>query len=251
MLLLGETMSDEIELAVTPTEQVAEQVPETVEQVESEATSETVVETPEQAEEKAKKEPWFQKRIGELTKEKYESKREAEQARIETQQLRDYIESNQQGELGNAESRLARDAAIFREADKVIAERSFNESCNKVYATGKTEFPDFDQSVANLQMVGVSRDFLEIVTSSDAGHKVLNHLGNDLDEAARIAAMPPLQMARELTKLEFKLAQPAKKPVSKAPPPITPITASGTTEGPDPTDIGRWIAAENKRQFGR
>lgn len=239
-------MSEENEITATPAEQDAEQVQEPVEQVESEATTDTVEETPEQAEEKAKKEPWFQKRIGELTREKYEAKRAAEQAKIEAQQLREYLESAQQGEAPTGDVQ----ALVKQEAAKLIAEKSFNESCNKVYATGKSEFPDFDQSVANLQMVGMNREFLEIVTASDAGHKVLHHLGNDLDEAARIAAMPPLQMARELTKLEFKLGQAQPKPVSKVPAPIKPLHTTGSTEGPDPKDIENWIRKRNKELYG-
>lgn len=241
-------MSDENEITATPAEQVAEQVQEPVEQVTSEATTETTEETPEQAEEKAKKEPWFQKRIGELTREKYEAKRAAEQAAIEAQQLREYIESSQQGEQPTGDVQ----ALVKQEAAKLLAERNFNESCNKVYATGKTEFPDFDQSVANLQMVGMNREFLEIVTSSDAGHKVLHHLGNDLDEAARIAAMPPLQMARELTKLEFKLGQAQPKPVSKAPAPIKPIGAGGSTSNglSDDIPIHEWMRRREKERYG-
>lgn len=240
-------MSDENEVTATPADAVDEQAQETVE-IESEATPETTEETPEQAEEKAKKEPWFQKRIGELTKEKYEAKRAAEQAADETRQLREYIEANQQGDepAGNVQ------ALVKQEAAKLIAERSFNESCNKVYATGKTEFSDFDESVANLQMVGMNRDFLEIVATSDAGHKVLNHLGNDLDEAARIAALPPLQMARELTKLEYKLGQTPNKPVSKAPAPIKPIGAGGSTSNglSDDIPINEWMRRRDKERFG-
>lgn len=240
-------MSDEIVLAVTPTEQVAEQVQEPVEIAASEATPETAEETPEQSEEKAKKEPWFQKRIGELTREKYEAKRAAETSAQEVQRLHEYYANQQGTEPGGIDVQ----SYVNSKAQELVAERGFNEACNKVFETGVTEFSDFEQSVSNLQMVGMGRDFLEIVASSDAGHKILNHLGNDLDEAARISALPPLQMARELTRLEYKLATPAKKPVSKAPPPITPITASGSTEGPDASDVSRWIAAENKRQFGR
>ncbi|MHB1098447.1 MAG: hypothetical protein ACYCZR_02715 [Burkholderiales bacterium] len=244
-------MSEEVEAIGTPTEQVeAEQVQEPVEQQEqSEATNDTEAEeTPEQKEEKAKREPWFQKRIGELTREKYEAKRAAEQAAQEAQKLREYLESVQQGEaqqpMGDVQS------LVKQEAAKLIAEQTFNEACNKVYATGKTEFKDFDDSVANLQMVGMNREFLEIVSSSDAGHKVLHYLGNDLDEAARIAAMPPLQMARELTKLEYKLGQEKPKPVSKAPAPIKPIGTGGATPNglSDDLPIDEWMARFNKQR---
>jgi hypothetical protein len=125
---------------------------------------------------------------------------------------------------------------VQQEARRLLAETKFNEACNKVYTQGKSEFQDFDQAVGNLQMVGMSRDFLEFTAASDAGAKLLHHLGKDLDEAARISALPPVLMARELTKLELKLSQPQPKPVSKAPAPITPIAASGSTSK-DPSEM--------------
>lgn len=241
-------MSNEIELAATPAEQVAEQVQDQVEAT-TEATTEAG-ETPEQSEEKAKKEPWFQKRIGELTREKYEAKRAAETSAQEVQQLRNYVEQVQQG--NQPDGGLDVESYVQSRAQEMVSERGFNEACNKVFDAGKTEFPDFEQSVSNLQMVGMSRDFLEIVSSSDVGHKVLNHLGNDLDEAARIAAMSPLKMARELTRLEYKLGQTQPKPVSKAPAPINPIGSGGSTSSglSDDLPIKEWMARREKERFG-
>lgn len=237
-------MSIEEMESATPADAQAEQVQQ-VEQVQgeeatTEQSQEQVEETPE---EKAKREPWFQKRIGELTREKYEAKRQADSVAQEAAQLREQLARIQQGEDAEAEQvdvhTLAR-----QEAQRIVAEQSFNDTCNKVYAAGKAEFPDFDNAVANLQMVGVNRDFLELATSSDAGAKLIHHLGTDLDEAARIAALPPVQMARELTRLEYKLAQPvATKPVSKAPAPITPIGSGGVTDPGlrDDLPIDEWM----------
>lgn len=238
--------------SAVPTDAVEEQEATQVDEVTSpEATTGDEGETPETSEEKAKKEPWFQKRIGELTREKYEAKRAAENATQEAQKLREYMAQIQQG--NQPDGGLDVESYVASKAAEMVAERSFNESCNKVYETGKAEFPNFDQAVSNLQMVGMNRDFLEIVSSSDAGHKVLNHLGNDLDEAARISALPPLQMARELTRLEYKLNQPQAKPVSKAPAPIKPIGAGGSpaTGLSDDLPIEEWMARRNKQRFGK
>ncbi|MGE5650940.1 MAG: hypothetical protein ACM34A_12155 [Bacillota bacterium] len=243
--------------AATPAEQVsAEQdaqvattsAEETTEQTqEQQASQDQQQETPE---EKAKKEPWFQKRIGELTREKYEAKRAAEEAKQQAEQYRQYLAQLQQGEQPPQQPEVDVRTLAQQEAAKMLAEQRFNESCNKVYAAGKTEFPDFDQAVANLQMVGVNRDFLELTTTSDAGAKLLHHLGTDLDEAARILALHPVQMARELTKLEFKLSQPQAKPVSKAPAPIKPIGTGGVTESglSDDLPIDEWMRRHAKRK---
>lgn len=184
-----------------------------------------------------KKEPWFQKRIDVLTREKYEVRREADEARQEAALLREQIARQQQGEPSQAPAGDVETLATQR-ARQIVAEQSFNEACNKVYATGKAEFPNFDASLANLHLVGVGREFLELTATSDAGAKLIQHLGTDLDEAARIAALPPLQMARELTRLEIKLSQVKPKPVSNAPAPLSLVTGtSGGSKSPaDMTD---------------
>lgn len=192
-----------------------------------------------------KRTPWFQKRIDELTRARYEERSRAneleQQALQYRQRLAQFEQQGYQPEQDYQQQPYQQPQADIRtlaqqEAARMLAEQRFAEQCNKVYSDGKAAFPDFDQSIANLQMVGVSRDMLELVTSSDAGAKLFHHLGTDLDEAARIASLPPVQMARELTRLEFKLSQPAApRPVSKAPAPITPLGSSASNEVGDPS----------------
>ncbi|PZX29466.1 hypothetical protein C7416_104471 [Cupriavidus phytorum] len=243
-------MSEELQ-DVTPTEVIPTETGAEVEnQAGSEATAEQEAEqqTDQQQEQAQKKEPWFQKRIGELTREKYEAKRAADEARAEAERYRQALAQGQQGERTEPEFDV--EALAEKKANQKLAEQRFNDACNKVYATGKSEFQDFDQAVSNLQMVGANRDFLELATTSDAGHKLLHHLGTDLDEAARIMVLPPIQMARELTRLEFKLSQPAVKPVSKAPAPIKPVGTGGATSTglSDDLPIDEWMRRHNQRK---
>lgn len=243
-------MNEEIETA-TPADAQAEQVQQVEQHDSAEATTEQPQEQIEEsAEDKAKREPWFQKRIGELTREKYEAKRHADTVAQEAAQLREQLARYQQGEEVEHQPHDVQ-SQIKHEAQRMLAEQTFNDSCNKVYAAGKAEFPNFDQSVQNLHMVGVGRDFLELAVTSDASAKLIQHLGNDLDEAARIAALPPVQMARELTKLEYKLAQPVPaKPVSKAPAPINPIGSGGATDSGlrDDLSMDEWARRHNAKK---
>ena len=228
-------MTDEI--TATPAAVQTEQVNEAEQVVVAPATTETQEgeQTADVAEGSDKRTPWFQKRINDLTRDKYEAKREADSVRAEAQELRELLARVQAGESVEAPANDVR-TLVQQEAQRLIAERTFDETCNKVYEDGKREFKDFDAAVGNLQLVGVGREFLELATTSDAGAKLLHHLGSHLEEAERIASLPPVQMARELTKLEFKLNQkPAPKPVSNAPAPIAPISGSkGGTGGYDP-----------------
>lgn len=205
---------------------------------------------PEQQQEQ-KRTPWFQTRIDELTRARHEERRRAEEAQQRLAQYEQQFAQMQQGldpEQQHQPNQFDVRTLAQQEASRMLAEQRFADQCNKVYSSGKAEFPDFDQSVANLQMVGVSRDFLELATSSDVGAKLLHHLGTDLDEAARIASLSPVQMARELTRLEFKLSQPAApKPVSKAPAPITPLGSSATNDvDPSRMSDAEWFAHRQK-----
>ena len=212
-------------------------------------TAETTAAEPQETEsgeqetqETTKKVPWFQKRINEVTREKYELQREA-------QALREHVARVQQGEQPNQGNDIQQ--LVTREAQRLMQERSFNDTCNKVYDAGNAEFKDFDSTVGNLQMVGVGRDFLELATMSDAGAKMLHYLGKNLEEAQRIANLPPVHMAREMTKLEFKLSQKQTKPVSNAPQPISPISgATGGTKDPSTmtdAEYAKWSNSLRKR----
>lgn len=199
----------------------------------------------------SKRTPWFQTRIDELTRARHEERRRADEAQQRLTQYEQQFALMQQGDPDQQHQQPNQfDVRTLaqQEASRMLAEQRFADQCNKVYSSGKAEFQDFDQAVANLQMVGVSRDFLELATSSDAGAKLLHHLGTDLDEAARIASLPPVQMARELTRLEFKLGQPAApKPVSKAPAPITPLGSSATNDvDPARMSDAEWYAQRQK-----
>lgn len=236
-------MTSEIE-NVTPTEPVEAKQVQQVEQVEQTSTEATTEQTQEQQgeqENKEKRTPWFEKRIAELTREKYEARRAAEEAKQEAERIRQALANPQQGQQEYKQQPADVNTLAEQRARQMLAEQQLNQSIDKVWQAGKSEFPNFDQAVSNLQLVGASREFVELAVSFDAGHKLIAHLGSDLDEAARILSLPPVHMARELTKLEMKLSQPQPKPVSKAPAPISPLGSSGTGEV-DPARVsdGEW-----------
>lgn len=212
---MSEDVTDYTAPSMEPEEETVEEA-EDSQKVEGEETPEI---TPEQAEKTA-----VQKRIDELTREKYSARRQTEQANAEIAQLRESIAAAQKQRGENPDVDQVREL-IRQEAERIASDKSFNDACNTTYAKGKAEFADFDKSVENLQMVGVNRDFLEIVSSSDQGARIIQDLGKNLDEAARISFLTPLQMARELAKLEIKLAS-QPKGVSKAPAPLSHISGS-------------------------
>lgn len=133
----------------------------------------------------------------------------------------------------------------------------FAEQSNAVYATGVEKHgATFKEAVENLNAVGImTTPFLEAAFATDAAPEVLNFLGSDPDEAARIADLPPIRMAAEMTKIAARLTAPAPKPrASAAPAPISPVGGVVSPEidlrriADDGDDIsGTWVAARAKQ----
>ena len=69
-------------------------------------------------------------------------------------------------------------------------------------------------------------DLAEQIFDTEKGPELAYHLGSHLDVAEKIFSLPPVQRARELTKLEFSLEALKPKVVSDAPDPITPLGGS-------------------------
>jgi hypothetical protein len=99
----------------------------------------------------------------------------------------------------------------------------------------------------------------DTIRASDIGPEVAYYLGTNVKETERIARLPPILQAKEIGKIEAKLADnPPVKRSTSAPAPITPVTArSGNNPSYDTTDprsiknmsTSEWIEAERARQM--
>jgi predicted nucleic acid-binding Zn-ribbon protein len=166
-----------------------------------------------------------QKRIDKLVYEKYTARQQAEDAKREANELRQRLNDlNMNGSAATNDGDIQQ--LIQLEARKLAAEESFNSTCNKIYEKGIKNIPGFEKAVSNLQMIGVSRDFLELIADSDEPQKLLAHFGNDIDAAEELLSMTPTKMAKEIAKVEIKLAN-TKKQISNAPTPIKSIASTG------------------------
>jgi hypothetical protein len=195
--------------------------------------TEQATEEPESTPDEPKRKPWFQERIDQLTREKYDERR-AREAVEKT--LADY-------NAGRTDDTVPKDVdrLVAQRAQEIVRETAFNDKCNEVYSSGKSEFSDFDDTLGNFRMLGgLTPDLIEAVTQLPDAHKVLYALGQNMDEAARVLSLPPVPMAMALARLS--MSGPKSKPVSNAPPPIRPI--DGTPRGQvDPQDmsIEEWM----------
>ena len=93
------------------------------------------------------------------------------------------------------------------------------------------------RDVAYDPSVPITSAMAEAIAESDVGPQVAYYLGKNRDEAARIAGLSPLAAAREIGRIEARLAaKPVAPPVTKAPPPPPKIEASDATVTVRPDD---------------
>jgi hypothetical protein len=123
----------------------------------------------------------------------------------------------------------------------------------------RSKYDDFEQVAYNPNLP-VTDYMAQAIQASDIGPEVIYHLGSNPKEAHRIANLPPILQAKEIGRIEAKLASdPPTKRTSTAPAPLAPVTTTRSSSGPryDTTDAraiksmstSEWIEAERLRQI--
>lgn len=152
------------------------------------------------------------------------------------------------------------DAALQAQLPQAAAKQEFNRQADEVYNTGKTAFPDWDQTVQVLNASGLmSEGLLEAalaVGDQKTSAAVFHYLGSDLEEAQRVGQLSGPRLGVELARIAAQVAKPAQASparVSSAPAPIPTIRGGVTpaidyaklTEA-DSNDMSAFVAARRK-----
>lgn len=152
--------------------------------------------------------------------------------------------------------RKAAELLAKRDAERQHAEtlESYHEREEEI----RTKYEDFEQVAYNPRLP-ITQVMAETIQASEIGPEVAYYLGSNPKEADRIARLPPFLQAKEIGRIEAKLADnPPVKKSSSAPTPITPVTPRGgnarVLDTTDPRSIkemstSEWIEAERQRQI--
>jgi hypothetical protein len=157
------------------------------------------------------------------------------------------------------------EALALRKAEELVAQRDRQkEQAVIVEAYGEREekardkYDDFEDVVYNPKL-RITDVMAETIQHSDIGPDLAYWLGTNPKEADRIARLSPIMQAREIGRIETKLADnPPVKKTTSAPTPISPVTArssgSPSHDTTDPRSIktmstSEWIEAERNRQI--
>lgn len=126
-------------------------------------------------------------------------------------------------------------------------EGSWAEKINR----GETKFDDFYETVGDLKP---DTPWKAAIMRSDNGDDIAYHLGKNLTEARRIAALDPISQLLEIGRLSTKLetAPPQAKKKSEAPPPISPLKggANVNTTPSESDDMATWMKKRNRQVHG-
>jgi len=164
-----------------------------------------------------------------------------------------------------ADAQAYAEAIAERKAQELLAQRAAEaertatlEAYHDREEEARTKYDDFEQIAYNPKLP-VTETMAQTIQASEIGPDVIYYLGSNPKEAERIARLNPLLQAREIGRIEAKIASnpPAKK-TSTAPAPIAPVTAR-TSGAPafdttDPRSVksmstSEWIEQERLRQI--
>ena len=157
------------------------------------------------------------------------------------------------------------EALAYQKAEELIAKREAAKQQSQVLESyhereeeARSKYEDFEQVAYNPKLT-ITNVMAETIQSSDVGPDLAYWLGTNPKEADRISRMSPLGQAKEIGKIEAKLASdPPVKRSTSAPAPISPVNArssgSPALDTTDPRSIksmttSEWIAADRARQM--
>ena len=185
-----------------------------------------------------KKKDGAQKRIDEITRQKYDYQRESEywkQIAQTNQVAPDPVESGKtladfEYDEGKYTEYLKTTAAA--EANATVDQRIHQENQARSKADFNIKEAEFAKDIDDYHIVtrqnlrAFTENMFEAVQSADDGPAVLYYLGKNPEVAERLANLPPLSMAREIGKIEAnKLAKEKPPSVTKAPKPAPKLAA--------------------------
>jgi len=241
-----------------------------------------------------KKDP-VQERIDKLTRDKYDALRERDRKDYELERLRaeveqfkapktevatqndfptleqfGYDEGKYQAAVAQHFSKLAAEQGTVaaRQALEAERQRQQQEQLTKNWATQEAEFmkskPDYAEKVRREPRDGgpvISQSMADLIKASPVGAAVAYHLAENVEKSAAIAALPPIEQAREIGRIEARLEAAKQKPapaVSQAPQPIpkvdadeAPVTVKVDSAESDALSDKEWTRRRNLQEQAR
>lgn len=188
-------------------------------------------------------------RIGQLTRQKRELEERLQAMEAPQQQYYDAPQA-----VGSVDPKQIQ-MEIYRQAQELAKQNEWKNTTEKIWNEGLAKYGDWAPQLNNMAQIlgGIPTTLTEAAIESGAPHEVLYHLAKNVDEAARIALLPPTRQAVAVAKLAQNVSAPRK--VTSAPPPISP-KVQGIGSAPASLDdpnisMEEWARLRNEQAMNR
>ena len=255
--------------APVPADTSAQSAPNTTEAQPAESTPKEA--QPDAAAEARKAFKGVQKRIDELTRQRYEAeergKREADHWRAQAEQLHAQMQEAQRNkplprldqfpDLETFTAALAQEQAERIVTERLGAERAafyaqqqqaqqqaqaqqsqqrFVAELESRIAKAEKKFPDFRDAIQSPDLPGIiGTPAFGAIWESNIGAEVMYHIAKNPEKAHQIMALSPVGQVREIARIEAAIE--AGRTVSSAPPPTESVGGGKGTATKDPGDM--------------
>jgi len=139
------------------------------------------------------------------------------------------------------------DAALRQMSER--EQRELAQSWADQETDARARYADYD-AVARNPNVPITQDMVKVMAASDMGPDIAYYLGRRPEEAARIARMQPLEMARQLGLIEARVSLPRAPTQTSAPDPLSPVRPKAkASKDPAKMSMDEYIAARKAGQL--
>lgn len=143
-------------------------------------------------------------------------------------------------------------AETVRETSAQAVQEARQEAWKEQIGAFRASTTDYDTVVAASEDLQIASHVGSALMDSEHGAALLYEMAKDNSLAERLNSMSPTRAAMEIGRLEATLGAKAAKPPSKAPDPITPLTATRAAPSTklEAMSMDDYIAARNKQGAG-
>lgn len=166
-----------------------------------------------------------------------------------------YVAARAAYEAGKAvDGRLQARESKAQEARRSEAEREAHLAHLDRVEEAREIIADYDTVMAGMKGVTVSNDVIREIKSSEKGALIAYELARNPDRLAEMSRMTPMELAREMGRLEASVKLPAAKKQTTAPPPPTTLRG-GAAPSFDPAkadmnEFADWLQKDLAKRRG-
>jgi hypothetical protein len=204
-----------------------------------------------------KRVPWFQKRIDEVTRQKYDAQREADywrglaEGRVQPQQQTAQQVPDRWEDPEGYDRYLIQQAVDLakQQTTAELRQQQQARTYEEREASIRQSKPDYD-SVVRDPTLPITPLMAEVIRETERGPEIAYYLGTNREEAQRIAGLPPHLQAASLGRIEASFVAPPRAQPRNVPPP-PPQTVAGISAGigksPDDMSMAEYVAWMKER----